>query len=355
MQKEEIEKIINTPFFFIIGRPRSGTTLLRTMFDAHPNVCIPLEHSNLIHLQYKFGRIRNWNKKRILSLFYEFTSNKMIQHWTYDKAKLKKSLLSAPQKSSFSDLIKIIYSHYESVFPKDEQLIIGDKSPLNSLYLKKLYKGAFTDAKFIYLSRDPRDNIASIKKLKSKGFSPSIDILANGWKQSVNQFFYMSKKAPKQLFFLRYEDLIVHPKEELLKICDFLDFPFDEDMLNYHNIKQNYSNAFIEKYQKKLFSPPDKNNLNKWGDVLTAKEVRKIEYQCRNYMEKLSYDQSNKEYSLLFRISNIPAHIIILYQNLNRRFFDILPLKIKKKIRMRKIIISRSIYHFFKRKSKNCG
>jgi hypothetical protein len=350
MQKEEIEKIINTPFFFIIGRPRSGTTLLRTMFDAHPNFCIPLEHSNLIHLQYKFGRIKYWDTKIILSLFHEFTSNKMIKHWTYDKAKLKKNLLSAPKKSSFSDLIKIIYSHYESVFPKNEQLIIGDKSPLNSLYLKKLYNGAFTEAKFIYLSRDPRDNISSIKKLRSKGFSPSIDILANGWKQSAHQFLYMLEKVPQQILFLRYEDLIVHPKEELLKICDFLNIPFDKNMLNYHKTKQNYSADFIENYQKKLFSPPDKKNHNNWKKELTVKEVKKIEYQCRYYMEKFNYEQSNKEYSLLFRLSNIPVHLIILYQNMNRYFFDLLPLKIKKKIRMRKIIITRSLYLLFKKK-----
>jgi hypothetical protein len=37
------EKINNTPFFFIIGRSRSGTTLLMTMYDAHPNVIIPFE------------------------------------------------------------------------------------------------------------------------------------------------------------------------------------------------------------------------------------------------------------------------------------------------------------------------
>lgn len=349
MQKEEIDKIINTPFFFIIGRPRSGTTLLRTMFDAHPNVCIPLEHSNLIHLQYKFGRIKYWDKKRILSLFHEFTSNKMIQHWTYDKAKLKKNLLTAPQKSSFSDLIKIIYSHYESVFPKNEQLIIGDKSPLNSLYLKKLYNGAFTDAKFIYLSRDPRDIISSIKRLKFKGFSPSINILANAWKQSVNQCFYMLKKTPDKIHLVRYEDLINYPKKELLNICDFLNIPFDDNMLDYHNIKQNYSEDFIEKYQKKLLYPPDKNNLNKWRKELTDKEVRKIEYQCKNYMKKFNYEQSNTAFSFLFKLSQLPADFIILYQNINRKIFDILPLQLKKKIRNRKIIITRLIYLLFKR------
>ena len=36
-----IEKVRNVPMFFILGRPRTGSTLLRTLFDAHPGVIIP--------------------------------------------------------------------------------------------------------------------------------------------------------------------------------------------------------------------------------------------------------------------------------------------------------------------------
>ena len=46
MQQKEIDinKIKELPIFFIVGSPRSGTTMLRTIFDAHPNVSIPLEN-----------------------------------------------------------------------------------------------------------------------------------------------------------------------------------------------------------------------------------------------------------------------------------------------------------------------
>lgn len=47
--------IADTPFIFIVGRPRSGTTLLRTLYDAHPNVNIPPECQFVVNLYGKYG------------------------------------------------------------------------------------------------------------------------------------------------------------------------------------------------------------------------------------------------------------------------------------------------------------
>ncbi|HAL65426.1 MAG TPA: hypothetical protein DCP10_07675 [Bacteroidales bacterium] len=44
--------------FFILGRPRSGTTLLRTLLDAHPQVKVPPEYPVVLQLYKKYGRIR---------------------------------------------------------------------------------------------------------------------------------------------------------------------------------------------------------------------------------------------------------------------------------------------------------
>ncbi len=65
-------KVKSLPFFFIIGRPRSGTTLLRTLFDVHPNVIIPLERPAFRQAQIQLCRniteqnIRLGNKKFLI-------------------------------------------------------------------------------------------------------------------------------------------------------------------------------------------------------------------------------------------------------------------------------------------------
>ncbi len=55
------------PIFFVVGRPRSGTTLLRTLFDAHPNVLVPPECQFIINLYPKYGKVTNWSKKNLES------------------------------------------------------------------------------------------------------------------------------------------------------------------------------------------------------------------------------------------------------------------------------------------------
>lgn len=353
MQKEEIDKIINTPFFFIIGRPRSGTTLLRTMFDAHPNVCIPLEHSNLIHLQFKFGKTLSWNKKELELLFNEFNSYYIRKHWKYDGKTLRENLLETDENIDFQSLIKIIYSHYQSAFPKKELKYFADKSPINSLYLLKLYKNSFNEAKYIYLCRDPRDSILSMLKLESKLFSPSIVILANAWKQSVKQYFTLNKIADKQVYFIKYESLINNSEKELRQICDFLGIEYVEEMKEYHAAKHNYSEKFINKLHKKLFTAPDKTNVNKWKTELSTAEIKKIEFHCGKYLNKCGYINQYDSFTIFYTITQIGNIIIIFIQNMNRKIFDILPLYLKKKIAQRKFVFSRSIYLFFKKKREN--
>jgi len=349
MTQNKIEEISKTPFFFIIGRPRSGTTMLRTMLDAHPNIIIPLEHSNLIHLQYKYAKVTLWTKDKLEDLYYEFSSNPMVTHWTINKKELKNSLLSAPTDSSFKSLINIIYSHYQSVFTKEDIQIIGDKSPLNSLYLLKLYNVSFQNAKFIFLSRDPRDNIRSINKLNSKVFSPSNAILADQWKQSVKQYFQLKKIAPQQILHIKYEDLIDDSLIELQRTCNFLSIPYRKEMLEYHKEEQNYSTDFVQRYHKKLFSPPDKTNKFLWKQNMSKKDIKKIEFHSGKCINKFSYERRYKHFHIVYKISRIPATITIVYQNLNRKLFDLLPLSWKKKIRRRKYSITREIYKLLKK------
>lgn len=47
------DKLDEIPFFFIIGRPRSGTTMLSTILDANRHTAMPIESEVIIHLYFK--------------------------------------------------------------------------------------------------------------------------------------------------------------------------------------------------------------------------------------------------------------------------------------------------------------
>ena len=109
-----IEKIRETPMFFIIGRPRTGSTLLRTLFDAHPNVIIPQEWPMLLLLHLRFREIEYWDKPK-LEMFYQALFQPLrIPFWTIrnwpaiDLELLHDNILRCEGKQSLETLLKVV-------------------------------------------------------------------------------------------------------------------------------------------------------------------------------------------------------------------------------------------------------
>ena len=86
-----MEQLNRIPFFFVVGRPRSGTTLLRTLFDAHPNVSFPPECQFIVNLYPKYGKIIDWEEKQILSFYHDLIEQWLFDTWNMDLDKLKKN------------------------------------------------------------------------------------------------------------------------------------------------------------------------------------------------------------------------------------------------------------------------
>lgn len=67
------------PVFFILGRLRSGTSLLRTLFDAHPNVMIPPEYPQFFYLYARYKDKKQWSQAEIRDFFLELRHKKISQ------------------------------------------------------------------------------------------------------------------------------------------------------------------------------------------------------------------------------------------------------------------------------------
>ena len=158
-------KISHIPFFFVIGRARSGTTMLRSMLDAHPNVIIPFESPYIVVLHKRFSKITNWTKEDLLE-FHDslYSINWKFNAWNINKKKLKTDLLSRIGENSYSTICKVVHSNYISTFPKEEIKLIGDKTPKYAVKLELLLK-LFPDAKYVHIIRDYRAQLYSMLKV----------------------------------------------------------------------------------------------------------------------------------------------------------------------------------------------
>lgn len=349
-QSPSIEHIRNLPFFFILGRPRSGTTLLRTLLDVHPNINIPLENSGMIHLYFKYRKVKNWDGKMLNNLFMDFRDLNFIENWNLNWDHIEAILNQATHKQlKFHEIIRAYYFHYQSEFTKEQIRTLGDKSPLNSLYSLELYK-AFPKAKYIHLVRDYRANLASMSK--HDVFSPSSTAMLMQWRKSVNQINKLAKEHPENFLQIRYEDLVMDPRTTYEKICRFLQVEYIPELLDpeyrKNAISNIYNNAFIDQWQPDLSGKISTSNIDKWRSELSSGSVCKADYIARKTGHLFHYEPVTHKFGIPFIIITEIKKLLFHLNELNRYIYDRLPYRMKTRIKNRKFIFSYQLIQFYK-------
>jgi len=181
-------KLFKNPFF-IIGNPRSGTTLLRLMLNAHPDITVPPECGFALWLAEKY---KNYNDYDVF-LYKQFASDvlesKKFETWDVAKNDLL-DYFEEIKPTQYSDLVDCVYKTYAKKSKKNPS-ITGDK---NNYYINHLYdiNKFFPMSKFIYIIRDGRDVACSYNRVNKIGFKSKykpnlprgIKNIAVEWKKS---------------------------------------------------------------------------------------------------------------------------------------------------------------------------
>ncbi len=317
MKTDDLSKI---PMFFILGRPRSGTTLLTTLFNAHPNIRIAPEFPILFFLYQRFKHVKHWDEASIRSfvehVFYFSKFNiRRVENLKLDKEFIISELLKYKDAGSIQLFLKSINYYAYSVFDKGETLWIGDKNPVYSMSTDRLRK-IFPDAKFICIIRDYRDNFISIKKLAEKDVAveaPALNLQVNRWRIFTRLFLSLKRRFPDKYYILRYEDLVSDQETTFRSLCDFLGITYDPSVFDFHKKKEETVNTYgtfiYEKFHENLMKPVNTSRMNTWQSVLTEQEVRMADQIAGKYADQLGYERKNKRFSPGLYLKSGPARI----------------------------------------------
>ena len=267
---------------FILGNPRSGTSLFRIMLNAHPEIVAPPECG---FAQWWLPKYSNWTEEdlksdRLYRFLEDLFDSTKIETWLLKKENVK-NLIISKKPQTYGDLVSCVYLSYGK--SQEEIKIICDKNNYYINYLDELPK-IWPQAKFIHLIRDGRDVACSYKDLqnldtKSKyrpNLPTSIEVIAEEWVNNNNVIHNLNNKYPNRYFILKFEDLILNPTQILQDVCGFLDLKFSDQMLIYYKSQDNNKLEPEETmdWKRKTREKPDVHRVNRYKNVLSREEIK---------------------------------------------------------------------------------
>jgi hypothetical protein len=198
---------------FVVGAPRSGTTLLRSMLDAHPNICCPTWETGVFE---KFAMVVNG----------DFTERRT----DIPNLPIERDDLLAWCRQSADDLMSRLIS--ASGKPR-----WAEKTPAHVFCIDLIHE-IYPNAQFIHIVRNGRDVVRS---LQSMPWAPrEIRWSCHRWVASVAAGRDAGRRLPKELYTeVRYEDLTREPESTIRQLCDYLGEPFEPRMLAFHDPANN--------------------------------------------------------------------------------------------------------------------
>lgn len=239
---------------FIIGMPRSGTTLLSNMLNASKAIYFGTE-------THVFSEFHKWKSDQInnnFSSYYFSKDNPFLKYFDFEEVDFLR-LKKISNNMNPSQILQLICS-----FEAEKRNITrwGEKTPNHAEHLEEIFY-YFPNAKIINVVRDPRDVYMSILKAGWKKRSSNPYYFCKRYKDTFS--FVNSYEDDDRLMTVKYENLISNSKETLFNICTFINIPFNENFIfNFNNDDNHNYKVSLEPWKGNNGRSLIINNFNKW-------------------------------------------------------------------------------------------
>jgi hypothetical protein len=270
--------------FFIVGSGRCGSTLLRAMLEAHPNVHVPPE-SGLAPAVRDFRRFSRlpWNVVLRLVLA-QFEYHGVWEAWDLPLRPLYHELNALPRTSrNLATVVDRIYrAHITKHKPGATRW--GDKTPSATPALPALH-AVFPDLQVVHLLRDGRDVVQSFMRVSQA----RLPHFAAMWLRSVRAARAFGAQHPRQYLEIRYEDLVRRPAEILASVATFLDLPFDERMLRHHTLDLRLGDVDRYPALQGAREPVYETSIGRWRGAFASTELAELDRLIGPALAALGY------------------------------------------------------------------
>ena len=269
---------------FVVGTPRSGTTLLGLLLNAHPHVAVLGE----LHFFDQILAIR----KRVPSLAtdadLELFSTEVHRTYNFQFLLNGGDLLSATierMKQNGDRTYEAFYRYVLDEFARRERAARpAEKTPTNLRHIDRII-AIFPNAKIIHIVRDPRAVAASLSRMPWASYG----VLVNALKWKLDALATRKYRGHRNTYLrIAYEELVSQPRSSLTNLCRFLELPYTDAMLQYYKTQAAYVKG--EPWKDGTRRPINTENVTKWRHELSQHQVNMIQVVTRQQMNEFGYD-----------------------------------------------------------------
>jgi hypothetical protein len=284
------------PAPFIVGVPRSGTTLLRLQLDAHPELALPAETG--------FGGVARRLEGSAVTRDELLDALTGMPTWV-DLAMSRDELgdlLAGVEDGDLTAGLRAFYRGYAAARGKTRY---GDKTPGHAADMEVLAR-VLPEAHFIHIIRDGRDVALSLSEVS---WGPAdITLAAEKWVSELRRARKRAHGLARGTYMeLRYEDLVAEPEPVLRKVARFVDLPWDEAMLAYHRKAEERMSREMARTLKPLGGgtitaeerarqhelvsrPPSQSRVGRWRTEMSPEDRAAFELVAGKMLKRLGYE-----------------------------------------------------------------
>jgi hypothetical protein len=268
------------PSFFIVGSARSGTTMVRLMMNAHPEVAVPPESRFIVELW------RGSHHVGVAEFLSELARHRQFRAWELPIETVAEELSRAPT-APFPDAIDAAFRAYARVRHKTRW---GDKTPRYIEHIPFLAEH-FPAARFIHIVRDGRNVALSYAGVP---FGPKTVVgAAELWSRRVRAGMQHGRAlGPGRYLELRYEDLATRGglEPDARRLCDFLGLEFAAEILDWGARSADEALAKAKDLNPLVARGPA-GETRAWQRQMPARHVEIFESVAGDALAELGYER----------------------------------------------------------------
>ncbi len=283
---------VTNPFVFIVGCPRSGTTLLKRIVDAHPSIAItpethwvPRFHRKKIGVTDD-GLVTNELVPSLLA-YHKFGNLRISP----DELEQIAALDEAGTYAGFVSRVFDLYGRHQG------KQLVGDKTP-GYVQDMPLLHDLWPKAKFVHLVRDGRDVCLSMLdwnrahrtagRVQTWADDP-VSTTAFWWERFVRLGIEAGRVLGPDLYLeVRYEAFVENPRQQCERLCEFLGVAYDESMVQFHEGRTKDDPTLSAKKAWRPVTP----GMRDWRAQMQPDTVERFEAAVGALLDELGYTRA---------------------------------------------------------------